>query len=644
MADKGATMFRALGIIIPLFSLLLSTSLQAKSRKEDIAHDAYLQAKNEYASLKINSRQRKYRDQWMAIANQFERVAQTYPKSKYAPFSLFNIARLHYDLWRVSNANSDWQFSIRTYQKLAKLYPRSSLVDDAWLAVGLIFRDQEKISDARAAFRKAIAFQGDVRAQAQAALSSPASFHSQGKQNFRDSSEANSAYFQAKKEYDSLKNDPRRRQYRDQWMAVASHFEKVAKAYPESHRAPQALFNTARLYSDLSRVSLAQRDLKLSIETYKELARSYPQSSLADDAWMEIGLIYRDRKGDTAKAQAAFRAAVVCHGDMHKEAQAALSSLAPYQKSNKTIEEERMEIANLLLKNGLDQTNANSLQEQENDEEDQLDSEEEKADDSSTPLVSKNEQANRIQALQKAGRKIPLSVQVGLKIKRIVIDPGHGGHDPGAVGPTGLREKTVTLQVAQKLKAELEQDGFEVFLTRDQDRFISLESRARFANRQKGDLFISLHCNAHKNRKLRGVETYTLNVTSNRYAIRLAARENASSERSVSDLQFVLADLATKANTSDSLGAARAIQSQLVAAESEGRKRPIRNLGVKQALFYVLLGARMPSVLVELAFISNRQDEKLLRTSYKQTSIAQAITDGVKQFIAEREAVAQGNW
>ncbi len=634
-------MYKALGIIIiPLFGLLLSTSLEAKSRRANTARDAYLQAKNEYARLKNNSRKYKYRDQWMAIANQFERVAKTYPKSKYAPYALFNIARLHYDLWHVSYVNRDWQLSIRKYKKLAQLYPRSSLVDDAWFAIGSIYHDQGKDPDARAAFSKAIACQGDMRRQAQAALSSLASYQNQDKQNLRDSPKANSAYFQAKKEYDSLKNDRRRRQYRDQWMAVATRFEKVAKAYPESKRAPQALFNAARLYSDLYRVSLAQRDLKLSIETYKELARSYPQSSLTDDAWMEIGLIYRDRKGDTAKAQAAFRAAVAFHGDMRKKARAALSSLAPYQKKS-TIQEERIEIANLLLKNGLDHTNANSLQE---DDEDKLDSEEEKTDDSSTPLVSKKERANRIQTLQKAGRKIPLSVQVGLKIKRIVIDPGHGGHDPGAIGPTGLREKIVTLQVAKKLKAKLEKEGFEVFLTRDKDRFVSLESRARFANRQKGDLFISLHCNAHRNRKLRGVETYTLNVTSNRYAIRLAARENAASERSVSELQFVLADLATKANTSDSLSAARAIQSQLIAAESEGRKGPVRNLGVKQALFYVLLGARMPSVLVELAFISNRQDEKLLRTSRKQTSIARALTDGVKQFIAEREAIAQGNW
>ncbi|HCF57629.1 MAG TPA: N-acetylmuramoyl-L-alanine amidase, partial [Myxococcales bacterium] len=148
-----------------------------------------------------------------------------------------------------------------------------------------------------------------------------------------------------------------------------------------------------------------------------------------------------------------------------------------------------------------------------------------------------------------AHASVPLSVQVGLKVKRVIIDAGHGGHDTGAIGPKGTREKDVVLAIALKLRDKLQAEGFEALMTRETDKFVALEDRARFANRKKGDLFVSIHCNANKSRKLRGTETYTLNVSSDRYAIRLAARENASSERSLSDLQFILADLATKANT-----------------------------------------------------------------------------------------------
>jgi N-acetylmuramoyl-L-alanine amidase len=271
------------------------------------------------------------------------------------------------------------------------------------------------------------------------------------------------------------------------------------------------------------------------------------------------------------------------------------------------------------------------------DEED----DEEEADAVNIPLPKRTAlDPARVKALKSAAKsEVPLSVQVGLKVKRIVIDPGHGGHDVGATGPSGVNEADVTLAISKRLKEKLEAEGYEALLTREADSFVSLEDRARFANKHKGDLFVSVHCNAHKVRKLRGVETYTLNVTSDQYSIRLAARENAASERSLSDLQFILADLATKANTSDSVRLARAVQSELVEAESEGKEKA-KNLGVKQALFYVLLGAHMPSVLVETAFLSNPDDEKRLNDPAQQDGIAQAIAEGVGRFVAERDALA----
>jgi N-acetylmuramoyl-L-alanine amidase len=222
---------------------------------------------------------------------------------------------------------------------------------------------------------------------------------------------------------------------------------------------------------------------------------------------------------------------------------------------------------------------------------------------------------------------------MGLRVRRVIVDAGHGGHDNGAVGPEGTREKDVTLAIAKRLAEDLRQQGLEVILTREDDRYVSLEERASIANSNHADLFISVHCNAARDRRLHGTETYSLNVTSDRYAIRLAARENQASERSVSDLNLILADLATKADVVESESLAESVQKTLV-------ERGERNLGVKHALFYVLLGAKMPAVLVESAFLSNPDEERELRSPTHQTEIAQRISQGVMRFLDQRTGYA----
>jgi len=246
-----------------------------------------------------------------------------------------------------------------------------------------------------------------------------------------------------------------------------------------------------------------------------------------------------------------------------------------------------------------------------------------------------------LDALRRAGPSpggVPLAVQMGLRVRRVMIDPGHGGRDSGAIGPDGTREKDVTLAVAQKLAQDLKAQGLEVLLSRNDDRFVALEERAAFANQAKADLFISIHCNAARDRKLRGTETYFLNVTDDRYALKLAARENQASEKSLSDLQMILADMATKADVEESERLARSVQRTLV----EGSHNPGRHdLGVKHALFYVLLGTKMPSVLVETAFLSNPEDAKKLRSDRYQAELAHAIAQGVGLFLDQRQGFAE---
>lgn len=226
--------------------------------------------------------------------------------------------------------------------------------------------------------------------------------------------------------------------------------------------------------------------------------------------------------------------------------------------------------------------------------------------------------------------------------RRIVIDAGHGGHDPGAVGPRGLYEKDVVLDIALKLRKILSSDPLnEVFLTRETDVFIPLEERIVIANKKNADFFVSIHANASPGRQARGIETYLLNWTDNEEANKVAARENQISlkkmkvmnrKMQMDDLDIIKSDLLRQNKRDESIKLAHYIQKSMVSTLDNGNKDTL-DLGVKQALFYVLFGARMPSVLVEVSFISNPEEEKLLsKDSYKK-QIAEAIAEGLNKYI-----------
>jgi N-acetylmuramoyl-L-alanine amidase len=247
--------------------------------------------------------------------------------------------------------------------------------------------------------------------------------------------------------------------------------------------------------------------------------------------------------------------------------------------------------------------------------------------------------ARKIRSSALSDRAASVAAQLGLKVRKVVIDPGHGGRDAGAVGPHGLREKTVALAIARKLADRLRAQGLSVVLTRDRDVFVSLDERTRIANEAHADLFVSIHCNAARRRNLSGVETWTLNVASDRYAARLAAYENAEDERRVSDLRLILADLATKTNAGDARELAQSVQASLVRT-LRSRVGSVRDNGVKQALFYVLLGTHMPSILVETAFLSNPEEEARLRSAKYQDGTADAIARGMRDFLDGRRKLA----
>jgi len=229
-----------------------------------------------------------------------------------------------------------------------------------------------------------------------------------------------------------------------------------------------------------------------------------------------------------------------------------------------------------------------------------------------------------------------LAKQLALGVRRIVIDPGHGGKDPGAVGyRRGVLEKNVTLEVSRRLAREIEKRlGCETILTRDKDIFLSLEERTAIANTKNADIFISIHANAHKSRHVRGLETYILNLATDNDAILLAARENATSTKTISDLETILNSLMKNAKVDESSRLASAVQRAL-AGNLKGKYKQIRDNGVKQAPFYVLLGAEMPCILIELAFITNPQECGRLNSASYQEDVVEGIVTGIQDYIKE---------
>ena len=240
--------------------------------------------------------------------------------------------------------------------------------------------------------------------------------------------------------------------------------------------------------------------------------------------------------------------------------------------------------------------------------------------------------ANVHEAAPTADGDLSLIRALGLKIGRIVVDAGHGGHDTGTIGANGLLEKDLVLDVALRLGKLLEDKlGADVVYTRKDDTFIPLETRTAIANQNEADLFISIHANSSRDPSARGVETYYLNFTRSPEALEVAARENAVSETSVHDLQDLVKKIALKEKIDESREFAATVQKSLYTGEAA--KNPgVRNRGVKKAPFIVLIGANMPSILAEISFVSNPTDERKLRTPEYRQRIAESLYRGVARY------------
>jgi N-acetylmuramoyl-L-alanine amidase len=264
----------------------------------------------------------------------------------------------------------------------------------------------------------------------------------------------------------------------------------------------------------------------------------------------------------------------------------------------------------------------------------------------SVPLAARGTEAPALPApavpSANSNGKFSIARQLGLGVSRVVIDAGHGGHDPGA-SAYGLQESDLVLDVALRLKKLLEaQPGFEVVMTRDTDVFIPLEERTAIANRESADLFLSIHANASRNRKAHGVETYFLNFASNPDASAVAARENSASGKTMHSLPEIVKAITLNNKIDESRDFASIIQKSMV-KKLAAKNDDLKDLGVKQAPFVVLIGAGMPSVLAEISFVTHKEEGRLLKTPAYRQQIAEALFEGVQGYqksLKARSAIA----
>jgi N-acetylmuramoyl-L-alanine amidase len=247
--------------------------------------------------------------------------------------------------------------------------------------------------------------------------------------------------------------------------------------------------------------------------------------------------------------------------------------------------------------------------------------------DATIPRSSSHEAASTV------GGQRSLTRALGLKIGRIVVDAGHGGHDSGTLGPGGIQEKDVVLDVALRLGKLLRQRmGADVIYTRDDDTFIPLEQRTAIANKAQADLFISVHANSSSDPTARGVETYYLNFTTSPDALEVAARENAVSDESIHELSGLVKKITLKDKIDESREFAADVDTSLYAGLERGNPG-LRDRGVKKAPFVVLIGANMPSILAEISFLTNSDDATQLRDPEYRERIAESLYRGVAKYV-----------
>ena len=532
------------------------------------------------ARLLASKKKKKYRHYWLRCINHYAHVAKAYPKSSEAAFALYREARLYAMLYIYSGLDKDLGKALSLYRKIVEKYPSHRIADDAQYRIGEIYYKYKK--DPAKAYveflRVGIKFpSSDSRPKAEKMLDKLA--------------------VQLKKK-DLMKE-----------VAEAKKYDGggLAKVKDIRHWSTP---NYTRVVVDLDRpVGYQHHLLKEDISTgkprriYIDIKGARVGSDIDTRIPIKDGLLQRARAGQYASSMVR----VVLD----------LASIGGYKVFH--LYDPFRIVVDVKRAPG------------------------DRRKGPATPSrTTKRKVRKGIRRKEKPDTAITLARQLGLNVNRIVIDPGHGGKDPGCYQGRACKEKDIVLRIAKILAGKLRKKlGCEVFLTRTKDVFLPLERRTAIANMKKADLFISLHVNAHRKRWVHGIETYYLNMATDERAVLVAARENATTQKNISDLQAILNDLLLNTKIHESSRLAHEIQKGMT-SELRRRYRNIRSLGVKQAPFYVLIGAQMPSVLIETGFLTNPTERKRLLSPTYEARLAEGIAKGIKSYIDSINLVYQG--
>ena len=442
-------------------------------------------------------------------------------------------------------------------------------------------------------------------------------------------------YFQAQKSYYKLMASDEKQKFRQHWMETIKMFAKVMDLYPKSNEAYKAEYTTGKLFEGLNARSKNSKDLDQAMHHYRSVSTKYSFVNLTDDALFRVAEIYLARRkfalasekyeeifkkypeGDQVKkAQKKYTSINVAAKKRYVKLAPVASPKLPTSKTPKPKTYKKFVITKPLIKS-VKKVARETVKK--------------------TPLYRKHAKIKdgfgRGYLFTPRGSKgNPINSPL------IVVDAGHGGKDHGAKSVSGIKEKDVNIKIAKHVKAILvNRYKYSVVMTRKDDTFISLKDRSKISNKRNADLFVSIHANAAKRKSAHGIETYFLGTSHNKQALETAARENRGLVKSVKDdrVQQILASLITTTKINDSSRLASRVQENLCRA-SKKVNRNLKNLGVKEGPFYVLHGADMPSILVEVGFLTNQNEAKMLSQPQYVYKLASSIAEGIHKYLQDK--------
>lgn len=648
-----------------LACVLLSAALAqaATHRSQSWAETQFNKAESQRETLNGRSAQARNRREYQTVIASYRRIVLEAPTSSKADGSAFIVAELTAEMGRHFKDDMALYSAVREYKFLRREYPGSKHRVEALLAIGEIYKnDLGDDANARSTFEDFLGrYQhSDLVKEARAELASlqpalddeddqAADKNSEGDQRTANNHESTAKDTSDKKTASRSGASEKIVQVSAIKHTSEADYTRITINLEQDVRfESQRLDHPDRVFFDLKNARLASRLLgssvnvddgrvkKIRMAQYKpERARivietdgraSFNASLLTDPPRLVIDVKGNSSASETACADAA------SNGDCaHGEADGKLVRAVKKSTSAPTGAE------NLAVpKKVIVEADADDPPSETNDEAIDKPS----SSDRSAKMTGSKRGKSQIALARPMREAQPTSDgdrslirTLGLRIGKIVIDPGHGGHDTGTIGPNGLLEKELVLDVSRRLgKLLAARLGAQVVFTRRDDTFIPLETRTAIANQEQADLFVSVHANSSHDPDARGVETYYLNFTSSPEALEVAARENAASDKSIHELQDLVKKIALKEKIEESREFASDVQGALhtgLATKNPGE----RNRGVKKAPFVVLIGANMPSILAEISFISNPGDERRLRTPEYRQRIAESLYRGISRYV-----------